>query len=67
MARRSIVYDSPYPAVDIPDVTFTELMAFVAERVAPHKRIRQLEFVEAIPKSTSGKILRRVLIEEARR
>jgi acyl-CoA synthetase (AMP-forming)/AMP-acid ligase II len=44
-----------------------ELMEFVAEHVAPHKRIRQLEFVDAIPKSASGKILRRVLIEQSRR
>jgi acyl-coenzyme A synthetase/AMP-(fatty) acid ligase len=29
--------------------------------VAPYKRIRAIEFVEAIPKSPSGKILRRVL------
>jgi acyl-CoA synthetase (AMP-forming)/AMP-acid ligase II len=40
-----------------------EIMEFVAERVAPHKRIRQLEFVDKIPKSPSGKILRRVLVE----
>jgi len=39
------------------------IMAFVAERVAPHKRIRHLEFVDKIPKSPSGKILRRVLVE----
>jgi acyl-CoA synthetase (AMP-forming)/AMP-acid ligase II len=39
------------------------LMAFVAERVAPHKRIRDLEFIDQIPKSASGKILRRVLID----
>jgi acyl-CoA synthetase (AMP-forming)/AMP-acid ligase II len=37
------------------------LMSWVAERVAPYKRIRAIEFVEAIPKSPSGKILRRVL------
>ncbi|MBV9358050.1 MAG: 4-coumarate--CoA ligase family protein, partial [Chloroflexi bacterium] len=43
-----------------------ELMAFVAERVAPHKRIRQLTFVDAIPKSASGKILRRVLVDQER-
>ncbi len=43
-----------------------ELMAFVAERVAPYKKVRQLEFVEAIPKSLSGKILRRELIEKER-
>ncbi|HEX7771195.1 MAG TPA: AMP-binding protein [Pyrinomonadaceae bacterium] len=39
------------------------LLQFVAERVAPHKRIRHLEFVDKIPKSPSGKILRRVLVE----
>jgi len=39
------------------------IMEFVAERVAPHKRIRHLEFVDKIPKSPSGKILRRVLVE----
>jgi acyl-CoA synthetase (AMP-forming)/AMP-acid ligase II len=40
-----------------------EILQFVAERVAPHKRIRHLEFVDKIPKSPSGKILRRVLVE----
>ena len=40
-----------------------EIMEFVGERVAPHKRIRHLEFVDKIPKSPSGKILRRVLVE----
>src|SRR5207247_1508964 len=42
------------------------IMAFVAARVAPHKRIRKLQFIDAIPKSASGKILRRTLIEEER-
>ncbi len=40
-----------------------EILAFVAERVAPYTKIRALEFIEAIPKSASGKILRRLLIE----
>jgi acyl-CoA synthetase (AMP-forming)/AMP-acid ligase II len=40
-----------------------ELMAWVAERVAPHKRIRRVERVDAIPCSPSGKILRRELRE----
>ena len=44
-----------------------EIMAFVAERVAPHKKVRRLEFVEEIPKSPSGKILRRLLLERERR
>ena len=39
------------------------IMAFVAERVAPHKRIRHLEFIDQIPKSASGKILRRFLVQ----
>jgi acyl-CoA synthetase (AMP-forming)/AMP-acid ligase II len=43
-----------------------DLMAFVAERVAPHKRIRHLEFIDQVPKSASGKILRRVLIDRER-
>ena len=43
-----------------------EIMEFVAQRVAPHKRVRRLEFVEQIPKSLAGKILRRVLIEKDR-
>jgi acyl-CoA synthetase (AMP-forming)/AMP-acid ligase II len=37
------------------------LMAYVAERVAPQKRVRLVEAVDEIPKSPSGKILRRVL------
>jgi acyl-coenzyme A synthetase/AMP-(fatty) acid ligase len=41
-------------------------MAYVAERVAPHKKIRRLEFIEAVPKTASGKILRRVLVEQER-
>jgi acyl-CoA synthetase (AMP-forming)/AMP-acid ligase II len=43
-----------------------ELMDFVAERVAPHKKIRLLEFIDKIPKSPSGKILRRVLVQQER-
>jgi acyl-CoA synthetase (AMP-forming)/AMP-acid ligase II len=41
-----------------------ELIAYVAERVAPYKRVREVEFVEEVPKSASGKILRRVLREQ---
>jgi len=38
-----------------------ELMAWVAERVAPYKRIRAVEVVDEIPRSASGKIMRRLL------
>jgi acyl-CoA synthetase (AMP-forming)/AMP-acid ligase II len=40
-----------------------EILTFVANRVAPFKKIRLIEFADQIPKSASGKILRRVLIE----
>ncbi len=43
-----------------------ELQSFVAGQVAPHKKIRIVEFIDAIPKSASGKILRRTLIEQER-
>jgi acyl-CoA synthetase (AMP-forming)/AMP-acid ligase II len=38
-----------------------EIMEFVAARVAPHKKIRRVEVVDQIPKSPTGKILRRIL------
>src|SRR6266576_603456 len=47
-------------------VTSRELMDFIAERVAPHKKIRSVEFIDKIPKSASGKILRRVLVQAER-
>ena len=45
--------------------TAEAIMAWVAERVAPHKRVRLVEFIEQIPKSPSGKILRRLLVDGA--
>jgi len=39
------------------------VLAFVADRVAPYKKLRGVEFVDEIPKSASGKILRRELAE----
>ena len=43
-----------------------EVSAFVAERVAPYKKLRAVEFVDEIPKSPSGKILRRLLVQRER-
>src|SRR5438270_1899340 len=43
-----------------------ELLAFVAERVAPYKRVRRLELADSIPRSPTGKILRRLLVERER-
>ena len=48
------------------EVSAEEIMDFVAARVAPHKRVRRLEFVSEIPKSPAGKILRRLLVQRDR-
>ena len=45
------------------EVTADQLMGFVAERVAPYKRLRRLQVIDQIPRSASGKILRRLLVE----
>jgi len=45
------------------DTTPDQIMGHVAERVAPYKKLRAVEVTDQIPKSPSGKILRRVLIE----
>ena len=44
-----------------------EILGYVADEVAPHKKIRLVEIVDEIPKSASGKILRRVLVERERK
>jgi len=38
-----------------------ELIRFCERRVAPHKKIREVEFIKEIPKTQVGKVLRRVL------
>ena len=43
------------------ETTTDEIHAFVASRVAPYKKLRHVEVTDAIPRSPSGKILRRVL------
>ncbi|MDH4277505.1 MAG: AMP-binding protein [Acidimicrobiia bacterium] len=48
------------------EATAEDLQAFVAEHVATYKQIRQVVFTDDIPKSASGKILRRFLRDEAR-
>ncbi len=41
------------------------IMQFVAAQVAPHKQIRELVLIDEIPRSPSGKVLRRVLRDGA--
>ena len=48
------------------ELSAQEVMAWVAERVAPYKKVRAVEFIDQIPKSLSGKILRRLLMERDR-
>ena len=43
-----------------------EVKEFVAERVASYKQLRRIEVIDEIPKSPSGKVLRRVLAERER-
>ncbi|WP_127025329.1 thioester reductase domain-containing protein, partial [Chroococcidiopsis cubana] len=66
------VIPSPHPSTgEVPKgfvvlnsvATTEEIMEFAAGLVAPHKRIRRLEIVDKIPKSASGKILRRLLVQ----
>ena len=48
------------------ELSADDVMAYVEERVAPYKKVREVDFVEAIPKNPSGKILRRELKEKER-
>lgn len=47
------------------DLSGNEVMNFIAKQVAPYKKIRKVEFVNSIPKTPSGKILRKDLIKLA--
>ena len=51
-----------------PNATATadELMAFVKERISDYKRVREVEFIDKVPRTASGKILRRELAERER-
>jgi acyl-coenzyme A synthetase/AMP-(fatty) acid ligase len=40
------------------------LMAWVAERVAPHKRLHDVRFADSLPRTPAGKLLRRALRDE---
>ena len=47
-------------------VTAEEIMEYMAGLVAGFKQIREVEFVDRIPKNPSGKVLRRVLVDQER-
>ena len=48
------------------EVTEEEIMSFCKERLAPYKAPKVVEFRDELPKSTVGKLLRRVLADEER-
>ena len=48
-------------------ISENDIMDWVAERISAYKKIREVEFVDDIPKSGSGKILRRKLIDQERK
>jgi len=57
-----VAYIVPAPGAQ---PTAADLAAHLAGRLAHYKQVRDFRFVEAIPKSASGKILRRVLKDQA--
>lgn len=48
----------PVPGAEL---TESDVITYVAGQVAPYKKVRAVEFIEAVPKSASGKILRKDL------
>ncbi|KAJ3674351.1 hypothetical protein LUZ60_004967 [Juncus effusus] len=47
------------------NLTENQVIDFVSKQVAPYKKIRRVSFIDAIPKSAAGKILRRELMKLA--
>ncbi|RLN48220.1 hypothetical protein BBJ29_010159, partial [Phytophthora kernoviae] len=47
--------------------TSQDIMDYVAENVAPFKKVREVQFIDTIPKNASGKMLRRSLQERENR
>ncbi|XP_006851309.2 4-coumarate--CoA ligase 1 [Amborella trichopoda] len=43
-------------------LTEEQMMSFVAAKVAPYKKVRKVKFINSIPRSAAGKILRKQLL-----
>lgn len=52
-----VVQSSSNPA------SVSDIKTFISQKAAPYKQLSDIVFVDAIPKSPSGKILRRVIKE----
>ncbi|KAM6584341.1 hypothetical protein CsatB_011343 [Cannabis sativa] len=42
-----------------------QVIQYVARQVAPYKKVRKVDFINAIPRSAAGKILRKELVLQA--
>ena len=58
VAARAFIAERGYQA------TAEDIQGFVKDKVASYKQVRQVAFVDEIPKSASGKILRRMLRDD---
>lgn len=59
-------YVVPKPGLEPSHDLGRELIAYVKEKKVRFKRVQEVEFIDVIPKSASGKILRRLLRDKSR-
>ena len=57
----------PKPGVETSPALAEEIRLWVRERLSAHEYPREVEFVETMPLTTSGKVIRRIFRERARR
>lgn len=61
-------YIQTKPGVEASDELAKEIIQWLSEQVAPPKRLRGgVHFIDVVPKSASGKILRRVVKDQAKK
>jgi 4-coumarate--CoA ligase len=62
--KTALAATNPDAAAAVADVTADEVKRHVASHLAEYKQLADVVFVDVIPKSPSGKILRRLLKEK---